>query len=73
MNTKTYAKLLENQGYYHDALEVYKNLQKTHHDKEIEQTIKKYEKVNLKVLEFFVRMEESQDYHKLERWLSKCN
>ena len=72
MSTKTYAKLLENQGFFSEALEVYKKLlEKSPDDKEIKENIQKYKGINLKVLEYFVRMEKEQDYEKLERWLCK--
>ena len=72
MLTKTYAKLLENQGYFLEAVEIYKKLLKKYpNDKEIKKSLKKYEGVNLKVLEYFTRMENEKDYEKLERWLCK--
>ncbi len=72
MSTKTYAKLLENQGFFSEALEVYKKLlEKSPDDEEIKENIQKYKGINLKVLEYFVRMEKEQDYEKLERWLCK--
>jgi len=72
MSTKTYAKLLENQGYFLEAVKVYRELlKKNSDDEEIKKTLKKYEGVNLKVLEFFTRMEKEKDYEKLERWLCK--
>jgi tetratricopeptide (TPR) repeat protein len=72
MSTKTYAKLLESQGYFLEAVEVYeKLLKKSPTDEEIKKSLKKYESVNLKVLEYFTRMEKEKDYKKLERWLCK--
>jgi len=72
MKTKTYAKLLEKQGYFIEAVDVYKKLlENSSYDKEVEEAIKKYKGVNLKVLEFFTRMEREKDYQKLERWLYK--
>jgi len=74
MSTKTYAKLLENQGFFSEALQVYKELlEKSPSNKELEDTIQRYKSVNLKVLEFFTRMEKKEDYEKLERWLCKWN
>jgi len=72
MATKTYAKLLEDQGYFLEAVKVYKELlKKSPEDKQIKEALKRYKDVNLKVLEFFTRMEKKSDYEKLERWLCK--
>jgi tetratricopeptide (TPR) repeat protein len=74
MSTKTYAKLLESQGYFLEAVDVYKKLlKKNPNDMEIRKILKKYKDVNLKVLEYFTRMEDEKDYEKLERWLCKWN
>ncbi len=62
MNTIIEAKLLEKQGYFSDAIKIFKSLD----DKE---SIKKYENVNIKVLEFFTRMKKKSDYEKFKRWL----
>jgi tetratricopeptide (TPR) repeat protein len=72
MSTKTYAKLLENQGYFLEAIKVYKELlKKSPKDEEIKETLEKYKSVNIKVLEYFTRMQKDKDYEKLERWLYK--
>ena len=72
--TKTYAKMLENQGYFEDAIKVYKKLYKNNpDDQEIKEALRKYKNVNLKVLEYFVRMEKEENYEKFERWLCKWN
>ncbi len=64
MSTITEAKLLEKQGYFLDAVKIFKELGDS-------ESLKKYEDVNLKVLEYFVRMKKSSDYEKLKRWLFK--
>jgi len=72
MKTKTYAKLLESQGYFLEAVEVYRELLKSSpDDKDIKEALQRYEGVNLKVLEYFTRMEDKKDYEKFERWLGK--
>jgi len=74
MKTKTYAKLLERQGYFLEAVEVYKDLLKSSpDDSEIKDALQKYNSVNLKVLEYFTRMSEKKEYEKLERWLCTWN
>jgi len=62
MSTITEAKLLEKQGYFLDAVATFKKLGDS-------ESLKKYEDVNLKVLEYFVRMKKDSDYEKLKRWL----
>ncbi len=62
MATKLEAKLLEKQGYFVDAYKIYKSLD----DKE---SLKKYDGINVKLLEFFVRMKKRSDYEKFKRWL----
>ena len=62
MATITEAKLLEKQGYFLDAVKIYKELGDS-------ESLKKYENVNLKVLEYFVRMKKNSDYEKFKRWL----
>ncbi|HIO90683.1 MAG TPA: hypothetical protein EYG69_02815 [Campylobacterales bacterium] len=74
MQTLTIAKILEGQGYFIEALKIYKNLlEEEPENKELQQYIKKYKNKNIKVLEFFTRMKKDDDYIKLERWLSKWN
>ena len=62
MATITEAKLLEKQGYFLDAVKIFKELGDS-------ESLKKYEDVNLKVLEYFVRMKKNSDYEKFKRWL----
>ena len=62
MSTITEAKLLEKQGYFLDAVKIFKELGDS-------ESLKKYEDVNLKVLEYFVRMKKNSDYEKFKRWL----
>ncbi len=62
MATITEAKLLEKQGYFVDACKIYEKFG----DKE---SLKKYEGINIKLLEFFVRMKKESDYEKFKRWL----
>ena len=62
MATKIEAELLEKQGYFVDAYKIYQSLG----DKE---SLKKYHGINVKLLEFFVRMKKNSDYEKFKRWL----
>ena len=62
MATITEAKLLEKQGYFLDAVEIFKELGDS-------DSLKKYDSVNVKLLEYFVRMKKNSDYEKFKRWL----
>ena len=59
--TLTEAKLLESQGYLVDAVETFKKLNASE--------LKKYENINPKLLEFFIRMKKDEDFEKFKRWL----
>ena len=59
--TLTEAKLLESQGYLVDAVEIFKKLSLVES--------KKYENINPKLLEFFIRMKKDEDFEKFKRWL----
>ncbi len=72
MSTKVKAKLLESQGYLVEASKIYKELaKKDKFDKFLREKVKFYSKVNVKILEFFVRMKKEQDYKKFKKWLYK--
>ena len=60
-STLTEAKLLESQGYLVDAVDIYKRLEA--------KELKKYENINPKLLEFFIRMKKEEDFEKFKRWL----
>ncbi len=62
MVTITEAKLLEKQGYFLDAVKIFKELGDS-------ESLKKYESLNPKLLEYFVRMKKKDDYEKFKRWL----
>ncbi len=72
MSTKVKAKLLESQGYLVEASKIYKELaKKDKFDKFLREKVKFYSKVNVKILEFFVRMKKEKDYKKFKKWLYK--
>ncbi len=72
MSTKVKAKLLESQGYLVEASKIYKELaKKDKFDKFLREKVKFYSKVNVKILEFFVRTKKEQDYKKFKKWLYK--
>ena len=58
------ANILESQGHYVEALEIYKELG-------MKEKIQEYKGVNSKLLEYFVRMNKKEDMQKFERWLTK--
>jgi len=74
---KTYAKILESQGFFKEAFAIYKNLLKEYpNDKEIKQALKRLKKyresfdgVNEKMKKFFIYMKDEEDYKKFEEWL----
>ncbi len=75
--TKTYAKILESQGFKHEALEIYKKLLKKYpEDKEIKESIKrlqtrkKFEGVNIIKLKEFDNINQKNRYE-FEKWLSE--
>ena len=72
MATKIRAKLLESQGYFIEAFEIYKELLKKNlNDEKKKKKVKFYSKINVKALEFFVRMKKKEDYEKFKKWLYK--
>jgi predicted transcriptional regulator len=73
---KTYAKILESQGFFKEAFVIYKKLlDKNPQDKEIKFALKRLKKirtkfngVNKQKKEFFIKMREN-DFYKFEEWL----
>jgi hypothetical protein len=74
---KTYAKILESQGFFKDAFAIYKNLLKQYpNDMEIKKALKrlkkyrtKFEGVNERKRDFFIYMEDEEEFRKFEEWL----
>jgi len=75
---KTYAQILESQGFFDESFVIYKNLlQKNPKDKEIKSALKRLKKIRTKfngtnsnIEEFFVKMDENK-FNKFEQWLIK--
>ena len=77
IKTKTYAKILESQGFKEEALKIYEQLLKENrNDKEIIEEIqrlkakKKFNEVNIIKLKEFNKVNEKNRYE-FEKWLSK--
>jgi len=78
LQNKTYARILESQGFFDEAFVIYKNLlQKNPNDKEIKESLKRLKKirtkfngVDKKAKEYFIKMNESQ-FYEFEKWLIK--
>ncbi|WP_457564667.1 tetratricopeptide repeat protein [Caminibacter sp.] len=75
--TKTYAKILESQGFKYEALEIYKKLLKKYpNDKELIESIKrlqtrrKFDGVNVIKLKEFDNINQKNRYE-FEKWLSE--
>jgi hypothetical protein len=75
--TKTYAKILESQGFKHEALSIYKKLLKKYpDDKELIESIKrlqvrkKFEGVNVLKLKEFNEINQKNRFD-FEKWLSE--
>jgi hypothetical protein len=75
--TKTYAKILESQGFKSEALDIYKKLLKKYpNDKELKeairrlQTRKKFKGVNILKLKEFDNINQKNRYN-FEKWLSE--
>ena len=74
---KTYAKILESQGFFKDAFAIYKNLLKQYpNDMEIKKALKRlkkyrsrFEGVNEEMKGFFIYMNEENEFIKFEEWL----
>jgi len=74
---KTYAKILESQGFFKEAFVIYKKLlQKNPKDIEIKQALKrlkkyhsKFEGVNEQMRDFFIYMQSDEEFKKFEEWL----
>jgi len=77
IKTKTYAKILESQGFKEEALKIYEQLlKKDRNDKEIIEVIqrlktkKKFDGVNIVKLKEFNEINEKNRYE-FEKWLSE--
>jgi len=74
--TKTYARILEAQGFKQEALEIYKELLKTQNDPEINDAIERLQKrrffegVNVLKLKNFNEINQLNRYD-FEKWLSE--
>ncbi len=74
--TKTYAQILEIQGFKKEALEIYENIAKKNPDKEILEAIdrlkkrKKFDGVNIIKLKEFNNINQKNRYE-FEKWLSE--
>ena len=75
--TKTYAKILESQGFKREALEIYEKLLKKHpNDIELKEAIerlkkrKKFKGVNILRLKEFDKIDQKNRYE-FEKWLSE--
>jgi tetratricopeptide (TPR) repeat protein len=75
--TKTYAKILESQGFKREALEIYEKLLKKYpNDKELQESIerlkkrKKFKGVNIIKLKEFDNINQKNRYN-FEKWLSE--
>jgi len=74
---KTYAKILESQGFFKEAFVIYKKLLKQYpNDIEIKQSLKrlkkyysKFDGVNKEMKDFFIFMENDDEFRKFEEWL----
>lgn len=77
LQNKTYAKVLESQGFFKEAFAIYKKLLKKHpNDIEIKQALKRLKKyritfdgVNEEIKQFFIEMETKEEFRKFEEWL----
>ncbi len=77
LQNKTYAKVLESQGFFKEAFAIYKKLLKKYpNDIEIKQALKrlkkyrnKFDGVNEKMKNFFINMESEEEFKKFEEWL----
>jgi superfamily II RNA helicase len=75
---KTYAKILESQGFFKEAFVIYQNLlKKNPQDKELKIALKRLKKIRTKfnginnnMKEFFIKMDEN-NFLKFEEWLIK--
>jgi tetratricopeptide (TPR) repeat protein len=75
---KTYAKILESQGFFEEAFVIYKKLLKQNpEDEEIKTALKRLKKIRTKfngtnnnIKEFFIQMNENQ-FNEFEKWLIK--
>jgi len=75
---KTYAKILESQGFFKEAFEIYKKLLKENPNdidiknalKRLKKIRKKFNGVDEKAKEFFIKMNENQ-FYEFEKWLIK--
>ncbi|NPA54891.1 MAG: tetratricopeptide repeat protein [Epsilonproteobacteria bacterium] len=74
---KTYAKILEQQGFFDEAYQIYKELlQVSPNDTQIKQALRRLKKlrtkfigVNEKQRDFFVQMQTDEEFREFEEWL----
>jgi hypothetical protein len=74
---KTYASILESQGFFKEAFVIYKKLlQKNPNDMEIKKALKRLKKyrvtfdnVDVNMKNFFISMQTDEDFRKFEEWL----
>ena len=74
---KTYAQILESQGFFKEAFVIYKNLLKQNpDDDEIKMALKRLKKirdsfngVNVEKRDFFIKMESDEEFRSFEEWL----
>jgi hypothetical protein len=74
---KTYANILESQGFFKEAFVIYKNLlAENPNDLEIKKALKRLKKyrvsfknVNEKMRDFFIFMHTDEEFKKFEEWL----
>ena len=74
---KTYANILESQGFFKEAFAIYKNLlTQNPNDNEIKKALKRLKKyrisfqnINEEKKDFFISMETDNEFRKFEEWL----
>ena len=74
---KTYASILESQGFFKEAFAIYKSLLKKYpNDIEIKKALKRlkkyrtsFENVNEEKRDFFIYMDNDEEFRKFEEWL----
>jgi len=74
---KTYAKILESQGFFKEAFAIYKKLLKQNpNDVEIKQSLKRLKKYRIKFQginqdkkNFFIKMSTDEEFKNFEEWL----
>ena len=77
LQNKTYASILESQGFFNEAFVIYKNLlKKNPNDIEIKKALKRLKKyrtkfsgTNEEMKQFFIEMKTDEEFRKFEEWL----